>query len=59
MKGKFILLCTPHFDETDTTESAAASFIVNTYMFILVVIYVVTKQVTRSESGNYTTKFTH
>jgi hypothetical protein len=46
MKGKFVLLCTPHFDGTDTTESTATSFIVN-------------KQVTRFESGNYTIKFAY
>ena len=35
MKGKFVLLCTPHFDGIDTTESTAASFIVNTYKLSL------------------------
>jgi hypothetical protein len=35
MKGKILLLCTPHFDGTDTTESIAASFIVNTYKLLL------------------------
>jgi len=35
MKGKFLLLHTAHFDGTDTTESTAASFIVNTYKLLL------------------------
>lgn len=35
MKDKSVLLCKPHFDGTDTTESTAASFIVNTYKLLL------------------------
>jgi hypothetical protein len=35
MKGKFVLLCTPHFDGTDTAENTAASFIVKTYKLLL------------------------